>query len=487
MSRFVPVIAAAESLRTLHVPASGLLVELPAMIDAGVLRLNALVHADGGFGWWPTDASNPAMTMQVLHGLNRAAAYLPKGSLGHGLRARAASWLVQALGEERWQWTSEMRAQAHLALAGAKALPKDLRLDTATLDAPRAMAFALRAAQVRKDAGEVARLRRALRAAAQRDGNGVFWARVRPGGSAEHPTKETHDPIQTTAEVGYALLGAGADEALLESAVRWLLLNRPGGDHWRSTRDTAAAVRFLAAYVAKTGDLGVGARIRATVNALEIGRIEVTRESAWKQETVLEVPAELLVPGEELALHLSAEKGGFTAGLHLSFFETGPAIHAGGNGLEITRRWFLLRPQESNGKVTWSRTPFRETVPSGALVECELTVQSAAEREYVMVTDPHAAGFEPAREFGLTVPGRRQAAQAQRERYDDRTLFFVTRMPAGTITLRHILRATHVGRFTALPAQAELMYFPDVRGNSHGRVLEISDAGPQEIGQGGGR
>ena len=36
--------------------------------------------------------------------------------------------------------------------------------------------------------------------------------------------------------------------------------------------------------------------------------------------------------------------------------------------------------------------------------------------------------------------------------------------------------APHVGGGTALPAQAELMYFPTVRGNSRGEVVEVRRA-----------
>ena len=85
----------------------------------------------------------------------------------------------------------------------------------------------------------------------------------------------------------------------------------------------------------------------------------------------------------------------------------------------------------------------------------------------------------------MQVPNRRKATKAEIEGYDDRTLWFVTRLPAGTSVFRHTVRATHVGAFTALPAQAELMYFPELRGNSDGEVLEISVSGP--AGKGGAK
>ncbi len=86
----------------------------------------------------------------------------------------------------------------------------------------------------------------------------------------------------------------------------------------------------------------------------------------------------------------------------------------------------------------------------------------------------------------MRVEGRAaKALETETQRYDDRTLFFVTRLPKGKTILRHLVRATHVGSYTALPAAAELMYFPRIRGNSKGEALEISVAGP--TGKGGAK
>ena len=95
------------------------------------------------------------------------------------------------------------------------------------------------------------------------------------------------------------------------------------------------------------------------------------------------------------------------------------------------------------------------------------------------MTSPHAAGFEPTKDYGTTYDAAPAPAAATDhvETRDDRTVFFAKRLPAGTHVFRHRVVATHVGSFTALPAQAELMYFPEVRGNAAGETLEVSAAG----------
>ena len=99
----------------------------------------------------------------------------------------------------------------------------------------------------------------------------------------------------------------------------------------------------------------------------------------------------------------------------------------------------------------------------------------------VLVTSPFAAGFEPERDDGsvsyATAPPAATTADHAETR-DDRAVFFVKSLPAGAHVFRHRVRATHAGSFTALPAQAELMYFPEVRGNGAGESLEVSKALP---------
>jgi uncharacterized protein YfaS (alpha-2-macroglobulin family) len=143
----------------------------------------------------------------------------------------------------------------------------------------------------------------------------------------------------------------------------------------------------------------------------------------------------------------------------------------------VERRFFRLDPVTEDGRVTYTRTPVTETVAAGTRLECEVTVTTDQPREYVQVTSAYAAGFEPERELALDVPGRAEATPAEVERFDDRAEFFVTHLPAGTHVFRHLVRATHAGVFTALPARARLMYFPAVNGSSTGESLEIT-AGP---------
>ena len=482
LSRFVPLVAAQEALTALGRPNPGHAAELDAMIEAGVKRLQALRHPDGGFGWWERDATDAGMTALVVRGLSRLLAAKPDHAAARQLRDGAAvalEKLLQGAGHEHDVVTN---ASIVLALAAAGRWTEVSPPPTSSAPwrnlPPIGKALLLRAAVATGQTDLVATLRGHLDDEAHRADGLLRWAAT----NADDPTRWQNDLITINAEVLHALLEAGVRPEVLEGGARWLLEARVGGDRWRSTRDTAAAVEFLAAYVRATGDLGAGKELTLTLGEDTLWHGRVTPETAPEGVVSVELPEAALTPGATVRLTLACPEGSASAGVALRLYETGPAIAASDAGFRVTRRFFRLEVLEREGQVVVERTPVTETLPSGTLVECEVVVESARPREYVMITSPHAGGFEPARETGLEVPGRAPAAEARKDARDDRTMFFVARLPAGSHVFRHTLRATHAGAFTALPAMAELMYFPDVRGNSPGELWQITPAGP--VGEG---
>jgi uncharacterized protein YfaS (alpha-2-macroglobulin family) len=57
---------------------------------------------------------------------------------------------------------------------------------------------------------------------------------------------------------------------------------------------------------------------------------------------------------------------------------------------------------------------------------------------------------------------------------DDRIQWFADHMGAGHYSLQYQVRATIAGTFTALPAQIEAMYQPDIRGRSDQATITIA-------------
>ena len=59
------------------------------------------------------------------------------------------------------------------------------------------------------------------------------------------------------------------------------------------------------------------------------------------------------------------------------------------------------------------------------------------------------------------------------EMRDDRTVLFATYMSPGTYVYEYYARATTSGQYMALPANAELVYYPDVFGHSDGGQFTV--------------
>jgi alpha-2-macroglobulin len=73
MSRFLPTIIVANTLKDLNAPVNSKTIdELPKYVEAGLKRLYNFQQSDGGWGWWSNDKSNPYMTAYVMYGLTLA-------------------------------------------------------------------------------------------------------------------------------------------------------------------------------------------------------------------------------------------------------------------------------------------------------------------------------------------------------------------------------------------------------------------------------
>lgn len=483
LSRFGPLMDIQAALRQLDAPTPEGLGDLDAMIATGVRRLESLRQPNGGFGWWPQGDLDPAMTALAVRTLTQVVArkratpaqnaiHTAARTLRDGARARLASMVSKA--DVRARLDEPTLALIALALteSGAQRPNIDPLLpDIAKSTHPLVRAYSLQIATRLGDAARIAAARDALVAALVTGPTGS-----RRLGRIEATDRTWQDDgIEATAEALAALVGAGEqDGALLDALAQGLLEARTAGDRWRSTRDTAAAVRALAAHAVRGGP--EAAPRKATLWAGETALMEIVVDRAYLLAGAkpMAVPAEMLVPGAEVTLRLETEGSILMAPVAITYVDTGPAIDASESGFTVSRTWYALTPsRDASDRVVWTREPVTESLPTGTLVECEITIESPTPRTYVMVTDPHIAGFEPALEVGMDVPGRTPAAPAHRERYDEATCFFFSALPRGRVVVRHLMRATHLGNYTALPASAELMYFPAIRGNSGGAPFEV--------------
>lgn len=494
LSRFLPLVVAVAAAEALgHAGGDRATEEVERLLDAGLTRLEQLVHGDGGFGWWAEDASSVEMTALVAEGLARYKAIRSGSKRVDRLLDSAIAWLAERVGAAHGTYGEgghATTAAALHALAAVGALPENLlatraaKVLAAKDASPLEVALLLRAARAVGHETLAKSLAAALLAGAQRDATGdVFWAAgLRSTGepdAALQVDRWERDPVHATAEAGLALVGLAEAEQEVAGAVRWLLAQREGGVRWGSTRDTAAAVRLLAATLLASPEQAEAGSVRVWLG--EKGPFTLPMGWSGRRGAVLAWPADALQPGAHLAARAETNAGSFALALEVACFDGGSIFAPESAGLVIERRYETLDDSGS----TATRRPLLESVAAGTRVLVTVVVSSDVERRYVMVEDPHVAGFVP--EVGqalLDAPP--DAPYVEQDSRDERTFWYLPVLPAGQpVVLQRLLRAVHVGRFAALPPVAEAMYYPQIRAHGLGEWLEVR---PTERGlEGGGR
>jgi len=137
--------------------------------------------------------------------------------------------------------------------------------------------------------------------------------------------------------------------------------------------------------------------------------------------------------------------------------------------LMIKREYFLRFTDENN---TPKLRPLAENsqVNAGDEIEVHLTINTTSAFEYVAVNDPKPTGFESET---LLSRWTRNPVSMYEEVRDAQTNFFVSWLPAGTVTLKYVLRPTTSGVFHVLPAQVQSMYAPEFGSHTAAGTFEV--------------
>lgn len=134
LSRFVPTVVAVRALRRLGKPLPQSMKNVPKMVRVGLTTLRGYQHADGGWGWWKDDDTDPFLTAYAVYGLSlaRDAGFEVDRNLilrgmrslqdqfGKETRSRAGS-STRSANDNATTITSDTRAWMMLAFATAQA------------------------------------------------------------------------------------------------------------------------------------------------------------------------------------------------------------------------------------------------------------------------------------------------------------------------------------------------------------------------------
>src|SRR5690606_3591212 len=159
------------------------------------------------------------------------------------------------------------------------------------------------------------------------------------------------------------------------------------------------------------------------------------------------------------------------------------------NRFEINRDYFVLKPVLRDKRIIYVKEKFNGVVKSGDNLLVKTLVESSDDNlQYFILEDMLPSGFEVVKdENQFTIEGENNYDNfprplsytwrwfyADREYRDEKTAFFVTNVYP-QMEFSYIIKAQMPGKFTAMPAQGYLMYFPEVSGSSDMAEFEVRE------------
>lgn len=450
--------------------------QIEQLAQVGLRRLLDL-RQYGAWGWWSQDGPSLLQTAYVLQGLLAARAaglQVPEEALGSALDYLAGQ-LGQRLSKRgKTHVASSEEAFAVYALSLGR---KEAKVLPAWLD----LLYAQR--------GQIGQQGRAQLALALRTAGRLAEARLVVGNlrqfverNAESGTAALRTPttdwwrwhrndVETNAWFLRALVAVEPRSELAPQVVRWLVGNRAGGAHWRSTRDTALAIVALDEYLRASGEEQAGSTVEVAVDGKPHGRFGFARGGFRAEGERIVLEGTDLAPGEHTITLTKTGGGALYYGARLEWVSLAPEIAALGGDLRVERSYFRV------GRVGEKEefTPIRsgDVVKSGEEIEVVLRLQAANDYDFLAFEDRKPAGCEPVRILSGSTYADGFCANV--ELRDDRVVFYAAELRRGERSVTYRLRAETPGAFRAPPTTGFAMYAPELRANSATHRLRVSE------------
>lgn len=495
---------------------------LKSMAAEGIRALQKKQLSDGSWGWFGGASEGDAvMTAQVVHGLNIAsntanvpdevlsravrwltgyqekqAALLEKGDQYRKLEKRPDSpekkESIRKLGHYRLTASAEdTLVYSVLAECGVKNLRMERYLFRDRLELP--VISRIQLAEILLDAHRMDDFREVMPVISQflqhDDSLQTAWLRLPNGG---YWWRWYGDGVATQA--AYLKLMAKSDprNPVTARLAKWLLNNRTNGSYWNSTKDTAACLEALSAYLFQTREGLEDMEAEILYDGVPVKTISSTKETLFTFDNEFRMNGKDLTDGRH-AVAIRRKKGGgnIYANATLSYFSLEDPIPAAGNAVTVERAYYRIEKETvkdpavkdtqtdrgelvSQGRDVTRRILLKDgdIITSGDVIEAVMTVKTKNDVEYLMLRDPKPAGCESQDTVsGYTFLG---TVSGYKEIGDEEIRVFLSALPMGEYQISHRLRAERPGRFSALPAVIEAMYAPELRGNSREHKIGIS-------------
>lgn len=486
VSRFLPLVVLEKTYndQALHTPYSA---QIPGILQTSLSRLRDLQQPDGGWGWWERGPSSWWETGYAVQGLiaARDAGYsVPADMLQRGIQRLQAfqqdnntQGLDATYHLNMRAYTLYVLSQAGAANASMKQEGSDLASQASRLST-HALAWLAMALDKMGMKTESQSVLNTLEAGARQSSTVAHWEE----GARDYYSMGTDN--RATALAIDALVTLSPNDPLTPKAVRWLMTAEKDG-HWLSTQETSISLIALAHYIAASKELGANYNWQVSAFDNVVGG-SVANSSNITQTATLHIPVAGLPQNTlgTLDFARSNDTGKMYYQVSLRYYVPGQVIQARSEGLAITRSYYAAD----------GTTPIKE-VNAGDLVRVRLNIVVPETAHYVNVTDPLPAGLEgvngslnttsfterPPNPMGTNAadegssysPWWRWGPFTNVEMRDDSTVLFADYLAPGTYVYEYYARATTPGIYMALPARAELLYYPDIFGHSDGGQFTV--------------
>ena len=464
MSRFIPTVYVARVMKDLGIRNAKLEKQLPDMVEKGLNRIYGIQHGDGGWGWWSGGDSDYWMSAYVVFGLQeakRSGFDVREDALNRGIR-----FVKENLKEVEDQPDSLAYASYVLSMSGqqdAKWVDHVYKQRDDLNEYTRAL-LTLTLKNMKDDRCEI--VLRNLEGYVIETENGAHWGKDAWG------WRWSKDQVETTAFCLKAMLAVNPSHRLVDKTVQWLALNRRGA-HWKSTRDTAAAIYALAEYMKVAKETTPNYTVDVIVNGKLVKTLKATPENALSFDGKVEVPTSLLKTGKnEIALKKNGD-GPLYYAADLQYYTLEEPITAASHILSVDRKYLrVVREIDKDGRETEKKLPISGSLKSGDEIEVELTINSENSLGYIAFEDMKPSGCEPVElRSGYDWSG----VYSHRELRDEMVTFFISHLPQGKHVITYRLRAEIPGDFHVMPHRGWSMYVPEVRCISDEARMQVVD------------
>ncbi|GAB1347812.1 hypothetical protein MASR1M107_00230 [Ignavibacteriales bacterium] len=471
MSRFLPALITAGTLKQLNVPVSSFTLEkLPDVIDKGLARLYDFQNPQGGWGWWKNDPVNPYMTAYVMYGFNMAQ------KLGYKVEKNSYDAGFRALGKLLEEKNVDRVTAAYISWVYSECDPAakknsvfikgldELLADSLNPYATSLLGLTYNNISNKKTAATV--LQRLMKTG-QEDQNFISWGRDK------YYTWQ-YDKVQTTAFALKLMIAVEPTSPAIIKAVRTLIREQKGKS-WHSTQQTATVIFALTDYLKLTNELEPDFTTEIFINGKQLRKVTFEKDKLAPEDANIKLnyASFPLVHGKNTIRVVKKGKGTLYAGADVELYYPDISFTKEQN-FTITKEVSKLVETRAGNSIIYKKSN-PDKVKSGDILLVKIKVKTnRSDDQYMMVEDMLPAGFEVVKDDNLYNiegessytgywPGYWNWFYADKEIRDSKITYFVTYAPQD-MEFTYLIRAQAPGYYSSAPVYAGLMYYPEIRG-----------------------